>query len=92
MTYNFDPERWFDIEATALEKSLRDGALDRDAYEAALALEPEFASAHWNLALTYLELERFVEAKDHFEIYLELKPEAAVEVKPYLDDLREVVP
>lgn len=36
MTYNFDPERWFDIESAALEKALHAGTLDREAYDAAL--------------------------------------------------------
>lgn len=47
MTYNFDPERWFDIEATALEKALRDGTLDRDAYEAALDALQQKLDALW---------------------------------------------
>jgi rhomboid protease GluP len=63
-----------------------------EAYKSALALDPEFASAHWNLALTYLELERLVEAKEQFEIYLDQNPEAAGEVEPYLEDLRDVLP
>jgi len=36
LTYNFDPERWFDRECAALEKDLREGILDRAAFEAAL--------------------------------------------------------
>ena len=36
MTYNFDPERWFDMECAALEKAFREGILDRAAYDAAL--------------------------------------------------------
>ena len=35
MTYNFDPERWFDRESAALEKAFLEGALDRSAYDAA---------------------------------------------------------
>jgi pyrroloquinoline quinone (PQQ) biosynthesis protein C len=35
LTYNFDPERWFDRECAVLEKALREGILDRAAYEAA---------------------------------------------------------
>ena len=66
--------------------------LAAEAYESALALEPGFASAHWNLALTYLELELFAGARIHFEAYLELNPEAAGEVEPYLEDLRGVLP
>jgi hypothetical protein len=36
MTYNFDPERWYDNERDALDKAHRDGRLDRTAYEAEL--------------------------------------------------------
>jgi predicted RNA-binding protein associated with RNAse of E/G family len=36
LTYNFDPERWFDMECDALEKALREGLIDRADYEAAL--------------------------------------------------------
>lgn len=36
MTYNFDPERWFDIEREALRRAHGEGRLDRAAYAAAL--------------------------------------------------------
>jgi hypothetical protein len=36
MTYNFDPDRWFDNEYTALEGLLKQGELSRNAYETAL--------------------------------------------------------
>lgn len=36
MTYNFDPDRWYDNERDALERAHRGGRLDRAAYEAAL--------------------------------------------------------
>jgi hypothetical protein len=36
VTYNFDPDRWFDIEKTALEARRRKGELDDDAFDAAL--------------------------------------------------------
>ena len=36
MTYNFDPERWYDNERDALERARSAGRLDRTAYEAAL--------------------------------------------------------
>jgi hypothetical protein len=36
MTYNFDPERWYDNERDAIERAHRAGRLDRAAYEAAL--------------------------------------------------------
>jgi hypothetical protein len=36
MTYNFDPDRWYDNEQDALERAYRAGQLDRSAYETAL--------------------------------------------------------
>jgi rhomboid protease GluP len=62
------------------------------AYQSALALDPGDAASHWLLALTYLELNRYAEAKTHFETYLELRPDAASEVQPYLDALRNLSP
>ncbi len=62
------------------------------AYQSALESEPDYAHAHWNLALTYLELERYAEAQSHFETYLELSPAQALEVQPYLDELRRLNP
>ena len=61
--------------------------LAAEAYEAALALEPDDAASHWNLALTYLQLERYADARQHFEDYLALNPGAGSEVQPYLDQL-----
>ena len=48
LTYNFDPERWFDIECTALEKALREGILDRAAYEMALDGLQQKLDALWD--------------------------------------------
>ena len=36
MTYNFDPEKWFEMEKRALDRRLERGDLDRQAYEEAL--------------------------------------------------------
>ena len=36
MTYNFDPEKWYDIERNVLGRRLEEGELDRQAYEKAL--------------------------------------------------------
>ena len=36
MTYNFDPDRWFDIEKAALEARRRKGELDDAAFDEAL--------------------------------------------------------
>jgi rhomboid protease GluP len=63
-----------------------------EAYNSALALDPADAPSHWNLALTYLQMDQYVEAQAQFERYLQLKPEAAVEVQPYLDELSRLVP
>jgi hypothetical protein len=35
MTYNFDPDRWFEIEEAAIDGRRRKGELDDAAYEAA---------------------------------------------------------
>ena len=62
------------------------------AYESALALEPGLSAAHWNLALTYLELERFAEAQTHLQTYVQLNPDGAKEAQPYLDELQQILP
>jgi rhomboid protease GluP len=66
--------------------------LAAEAYESALALETDFSSAHWNVALTYLDLERYADARTHFEAYLQLNPDAGTEVQPYLDEIRRSLP
>ena len=33
MTYNFDPDRWYDIELAALESDFRAGRLDEPEFE-----------------------------------------------------------
>jgi hypothetical protein len=48
MTYNFDPEGWFDRESAALEKAFREGALDQDAYEAAMETLQQKLEALWD--------------------------------------------
>lgn len=48
MTYNFDPERWFDMESAALEKAFREGALDQEAYEAARETLLQKLDALWD--------------------------------------------
>ena len=63
-----------------------------DAYESALELDPYDPIVHWNLAITYLELERFEEALARFNTYVELSPAGAVEARPYQDELRSLVP
>ncbi len=37
MTYNFDPERWYDTESRHLDQQLSNGALTESAYASALA-------------------------------------------------------
>jgi tetratricopeptide (TPR) repeat protein len=63
-----------------------------DAYEAALALDPDDSPSRWNLALTYRELALYSDARSHFERYLELNPGEADEVQPYLEELRQLAP
>ena len=36
MTYNFDPDRWYDNELAILKDRLRTGEIDERAYEAAV--------------------------------------------------------
>ena len=47
MTYNFDPERWFDMESAALEAAFLEGALDRVVYEAARETLQQKLEALW---------------------------------------------
>jgi rhomboid protease GluP len=63
-----------------------------DAYESSLDLDPYQPAAHWNLAITYLELERYPDAHAHFEAYVELNPAGEFEARPYLDELQPLVP
>jgi rhomboid protease GluP len=62
------------------------------AYEAALELEANDTAVRWNLALTYLALGRYAEARSQFETYQQLFPEGADEAQPYLDQLRTLTP
>ena len=36
MTYNFDPDRWYENEYAALEKALQNGSMAPSAFEAAV--------------------------------------------------------
>ena len=45
MTYNFDPELWYENQKAALEKRFQSGEMDRKAYEKALQLNPKFRPA-----------------------------------------------
>jgi tetratricopeptide (TPR) repeat protein len=65
--------------------NLNQSQLAVQAYESAIELESGLSSAHWNLALTYLKLGRAADARAHFETYLELNPDEADRVQPYLD-------
>ncbi|MBN1657978.1 MAG: rhomboid family intramembrane serine protease [Anaerolineae bacterium] len=57
------------------------------AYEQALALDPDDSASHWNLALTYLDLARHDLSREHFQEYLRLNPRREEEVRPYLEYL-----
>jgi rhomboid protease GluP len=61
-----------------------------EAYESALKLEPSHSPTLWNLGLTFLDLERYTQARTHFETYLEINPSEILEVKPYLDELERL--
>jgi rhomboid protease GluP len=58
-----------------------------NAYQKALELDPALAAPHWNLALTYLEVGRYADARASFEAYAALTPGGGIEVQPYLDEL-----
>lgn len=60
------------------------------AYQAALELDPADSASLWNLALTYLELGRYADARSSFETYAELTPGGSVEARPYLDELERL--
>jgi len=57
------------------------------AYESALAQDANHTPSLWNLAITYLDLARYAEARDQFERYVETYPAGLVETQPYLDEL-----
>jgi len=60
------------------------------AYEKAVELEPDEPATHWNLAMTYLELERYADARAALEAYAELTLAGPAEVQPYLDELERL--
>jgi tetratricopeptide (TPR) repeat protein len=47
-----------------------------ESFQRALASDPSFADAHFNLAMTLQELKREDEARAHWEAYLKLDPES----------------
>lgn len=54
MTYNFDPDRWYENELAALELELREGRLTREKFEAAAAdLDDRYAAMLDRLDGTY---------------------------------------
>jgi rhomboid protease GluP len=57
------------------------------AYQAALELEPSDSASLWNLAMTYLELGRYADARSSLEAYAEIVPSGREEVRPYLEEL-----
>ncbi len=57
------------------------------AYQKALELDPNETASHWNLAMIYLEVGRYADARASLEVYAELTPAGPVEVKPFLDEL-----
>lgn len=71
---------------------LEEPAQAAEAYEQALALEPDLSPAHWNLALSYIDLRRYAEAQSQLEAYLDLNPDEADQVQPYLDELQRFLP
>lgn len=72
--------------------NLEQPELAAEAYETVLALEPDDPATHWNLALTYMELGRDAEAREHFEVYMRLSPDEAYKVEPFLRLLQPASP
>ena len=60
------------------------------AYQKALELDPDQTESHWNLAMIYLEMNRYADARASLEAYAELTPAGQVEVRPYLDELESL--
>lgn len=48
MTYNFDPDAWYDNERAMLRKRLADAAISQDEYEDALATLEKRLETMWN--------------------------------------------
>lgn len=47
MTYNFDPDRWYDNERAALEAALRAGSVSKDQFRIAAAVLEERYEKMW---------------------------------------------
>lgn len=58
-------------------------------YELALELDPEFADAHFQLALSYLQMGDMESARTHFERVVEIAPDSqnAVLARDFLDSI-----
>jgi Flp pilus assembly protein TadD len=58
-------------------------------YEEAIRLRPDNANAHYNLALALEALGQFVRARQEFEAYLQLSPNApdAEQVRKHLKEV-----
>jgi len=63
-----------------------------NAYEKALALDPHDGPSRWNMALTYLQMGQYEQARSHFETYRTQNPEEAGQVQPYLDEIEQRSP
>ena len=86
-------ERAIELEPTNAKARLNLGNVlhGRGEYQAALilyrdaaALDPEFADAHFNLALTCEQLERVEEARRHWQRYLDPAGELAAIAREHL--------
>lgn len=61
-----------------------------NAYEQALALDPNDGPSRWNLALTFLQMGQYEQARFHFETYQTQNPEETDQVQPYLDEIEQL--
>jgi len=83
-----DPTVYFFLGlAHSYEGNLQSAA---DAYEQALVLDPNDGPARWNLALSYLQMGQYEQARSHFETYRTQNPQEANQVQPYLDEIERL--
>ena len=60
------------------------------AYQKAIEFDPDQLASHWHLAMIYLEMGRYADARASLEAYADLTPAGPVQVRSYLDDLESL--
>lgn len=56
MTYNFDPDQWFDMQRTLLEKALQEGRMNDQEFNAAIRKIEEKYNEMWKRLDGYFQL------------------------------------